>query len=34
VRSTDDLACGDIVTIAVADGVITSTVTETNRTSP
>ncbi len=34
VRSTEDLARDDIVTIAVADGVITSTVTDTNRTAP
>ena len=32
VRSVDDLAADDIVTIAVADGLITSTVTSTNRT--
>jgi exodeoxyribonuclease VII large subunit len=34
VRSTDDLARDDIVTIAVADGLITSTVIDTNRTAP
>ena len=34
VRSTEGLAHDDIVTIAVADGLITSTVTETNRTAP
>jgi exodeoxyribonuclease VII large subunit len=34
VRSTEDLERDDIVTIAVADGVITSTVTDTNRTAP
>ena len=34
VRSTEDLARDDIVTIAVADGLITSTVTDTNRTAP
>ena len=34
VRSTEDLARDDIVTIAVADGIITSTVTDTNRTAP
>ncbi|MGE5209935.1 MAG: exodeoxyribonuclease VII large subunit [Acidobacteriota bacterium] len=34
VRSTDDLARDDIVTIAVADGLITSTVIDTNRTTP
>jgi exodeoxyribonuclease VII large subunit len=34
VRSTDDLARDDIITIAVADGLITSTVIDTNRTTP
>ena len=34
VRSIEDLARDDIVTIAVADGLITSTVTDTNRTAP
>jgi exodeoxyribonuclease VII large subunit len=34
VRSTADLAPDDIITIAVADGLITSTVTDTNRTAP
>jgi exodeoxyribonuclease VII large subunit len=34
VRSTEDLARDDVVTIAVADGTITSTVTDTNRTAP
>jgi exodeoxyribonuclease VII large subunit len=36
VRSVDDLALDDVVTIAVADGLITSTVTDTstNRTAP
>jgi exodeoxyribonuclease VII large subunit len=34
VRSTEVLARDDTITIAVADGVITSTVTETNRTAP
>jgi hypothetical protein len=34
VRSTGDLARDDIVTIAVADGLITSTVIDTNRTAP
>jgi exodeoxyribonuclease VII large subunit len=34
VRSVDDLSTHDSVTIAVADGLITSTVTSTNRTAP
>jgi exodeoxyribonuclease VII large subunit len=34
VRSIERLAAGDVVTIAVADGLITGTVTDTNRTSP
>ena len=34
VRSIDDLTADDTVTIAVADGLITSTVTNTNRTTP
>jgi exodeoxyribonuclease VII large subunit len=34
VRSIEDLSRDDIVTIAVADGLITSTVTDTNRTAP
>jgi exodeoxyribonuclease VII large subunit len=34
VRSVDDLAPDDTVTIAVADGLVTSTVTSTNRTAP
>ena len=34
VRSIDDLTADDTVTIAVADGLITSTVTDTNRTTP
>jgi hypothetical protein len=34
VRSTADVAPDDLVTIAVADGVITSTVTDTNRNAP
>ena len=34
VRSTEDLARDDVITIAVADGTITSTVTDTNRTAP
>jgi exodeoxyribonuclease VII large subunit len=34
VRSTEDLTRDDIVTIAVADGLITSIVTDTNRTAP
>lgn len=34
VRSTEDLARDDVVTIAVADGLITSTVIDTNRTAP
>jgi len=34
VRSVDDLALHDTVTIAVADGLISSTVTDTNRTAP
>ena len=34
VRSTQDVTRDDIITIAVADGLITSTVTDTNRTTP
>lgn len=34
VRSIEDLSRDDIVSIAVADGLITSTVTDTNRTAP
>jgi len=34
VRSIEDVARHDIVTIAVADGVITSSVSDTNRNAP